>query len=1003
MPGSSKAREEGDFFPSFLSQSPPDPVHEHTPDPPKRSLTPRGHIFRDFTEAHRNITGNNRLKTSNPFATPTHGSSNDIPLQDLSNPSLPNSGAKMLGSQTPRPPDDFVLPYPQRSDNGRSLTDPKRISRSSSFCASTSGFEDVSSVSSKEAACEATDKNTEAGTAKSTIGKLLTQYVEPGIRVGSSHGTSDKDYVIAFPKLRGRKQNASQPGRSQSISPCQKLSAQTSFHGGSLAVNYQSKPLHATPTHSVSPKKSISDSPDADVKIRTRPSSHADVTITESDPSFMDEDALRYLRHGHHSLLPMPLRVPSDANDVFADPIHEPGPIDGTDAFFEDGEYFESRSDPFKYDSREYRAALQASREREVSRALEVGAEMDGALAAPGNSSADKEAVSPDDECVKSGPRQHLGQSAGNFCDSTTLDALRGIGPKPPCDEADIRVIVLALQAQGHVLNNEEAQNHLFGRDVKKDSGTPPGIPNETTKEGDWVTEATSEIEVGTGATAPSSDGRASCVIKATGSSVADVSDHESDGVPLRRFNSRNHILRHPPGAMNTSQRNYNVRDLKHTDQRVMVPRPNFPRVNGFVQNSLRIKPDGPPKPGAHPFPPSMRPQIPNPFTRRRSGYHRAGPNSYFTYARDRTKSSKYDFRDSASSYGQASTMNRAAGDTYGTLPSTSMGSINTQKVLELANTQANPYDEQPEPTEEVQKPALDRARNIEDAYFDPGEQSRAATTVSLAADNRVTPTDRTFPFPLLDLREAQEIQRKQRESGNADETEDSTTRYQRAMSGTVRRDTATMSGTGRPDGVTPTQVQQPRRAYIHRNSSARRRASTLSSNFSPPAWLVSRESFHDTPTPTPTAGRHGSMTPITTFDTASSRAPRFQWFTVGQPPRQPRLLPVDKSARRTGGHAVDEPSISDVESGDTGNISPWGCQRRKQFFYITLVMSILPFFGVMALYGSFNTLLASYTEGKVFRFTKKQRKAIKSMLVAEAIIYVVIAVVVILVQFFKA
>ena len=156
MSGSGKPREEGDFFPSFLGHSPPEPVHETTPDRPKRSLTPRGHIFRDFSEAHRNITGSNRFKSNNPFATPPPDSSNDIPLQDLSSPCLPNSSGRMLGGQPPRRPSDFVLPYPQRSDNGRSLTDHNRISRGFSVCASSSGFEDVSSVSSKDAACEAT-------------------------------------------------------------------------------------------------------------------------------------------------------------------------------------------------------------------------------------------------------------------------------------------------------------------------------------------------------------------------------------------------------------------------------------------------------------------------------------------------------------------------------------------------------------------------------------------------------------------------------------------------------------------------------------------------------------------------------------------------------------------------------------------------------------------------------------------------------------------------------
>ncbi|KAK7935244.1 hypothetical protein PG985_000739 [Apiospora marii] len=949
MTGSNKLREEGDFFPSFLDQSPPEPALDQTPDRPKRSLTPRGHIFRDFGEAHRNITRNNRLKSNNPFATPPpHDSSNDIPLQDFSSPSLPDSNGKMLDNRMPRRPSDFVSPYPQRSDNGRSLTSNKQISRSSSICAPSEAFEDVSSLSSEDATCEATAKNQTTDVSKGTVGKIMGQHVEKGIRKRPSHGSLERDFFLALPKLRGPAQRGSQPAQSHSNSSYQRLYADENRLAGLPADNRHSKALLSTPTHNVSPNSSTLDVPEGDARIRTRPLSHEDITITESDPSFIDEDTLRYLRHGHRSLLPSPLRVPSDAHNVFADPIRKPDQTVEANSSFGSGSFFESHSDPFKYDSREYRAALQAAREREVSQALEVGVDTEYALTHPEPMPTGKNAVTIKNDDTTPTTRPHLGQSKGSFFDATTLDALRGHGPKPPCDESEIRMIVMTLAAQGHVLNNEEAQKHLFGSEAEKGSVTPARVPKEATKEGDWVTEATSEVEFDTGATAQSSNNH---IIKATGSSVADVSDRESDGAPLRRFNSRNHILRHPPSDVNaSSERCY--------------PQANFA-----------------------PLPPNMRPQISNPFTRRRSRYQRAEPSSYFSYARDRTKASKYDFRDSASSYGQVGAMGQAIGGTYDTLPSTSMGSINTNEVLELANAHNNAHDDQRQPDTQPQKPASGPDHNIEDAYFDPGERRQTVASASLP-DNSNTPTGLTFPFPLLDLNEAQDLQRKQRESGATDETEDSTRRYERAMSGTSGRNVAT-----------PSQPQQPRRAYIHRDSNTRRyrRASTLSSNFAPPAWLASRDEFPDTPTSA--TGERGSGTPMTTYNTGSSKAPRFKWFTIGQLPRRPRLLPVDKSARRNGGHAVDEPSVGDVESAEANIDSPWGCQRRKQFFYMTLVLSILPFFGLMALHGSFNTLLASYTDGKVFRFTKKQRDTIKLMLVTEAVVYILIAIIVILVH----
>lgn len=243
MTGSSKPRDEGDFFPSFLNQTPPEPVLEETPDRPKRSLTPRGHIFRDFGEAHRNITGNNRLKSNNPFATPPHDSSNDIPLQDLSSPSLPDSSGKMLGNQTPRRPSDFVSAYPSRSDHGRSLTSNKRISRSSFVCAPSDAFEDVSSLSSEEATCEAAAKNQTTDVSKSTVGKILDQYVETGTRRGSSHGILDRDFVLALPKLRSHNQDDCQPARSHVNSAYQRLHADGNGLVGSPAVSLTSQYL----------------------------------------------------------------------------------------------------------------------------------------------------------------------------------------------------------------------------------------------------------------------------------------------------------------------------------------------------------------------------------------------------------------------------------------------------------------------------------------------------------------------------------------------------------------------------------------------------------------------------------------------------------------------------------------------------------------------------------------------------------------------------------------
>ncbi|KAI0126933.1 hypothetical protein BJ170DRAFT_596498 [Xylariales sp. AK1849] len=1006
-----QTREEGDCFP-FALESPDTSSPEQTPAKPKRSLTPRGPLFPNLDEAHRNITS--RLASNNPFRKPfgESQSSQGIALQDLSIPTSPDDiGNTGYPCAMRRHASDFVSPNPSRLMSGRSLTDRRGIAMPSGEVVSANIIPPESSrLRTGEDLQPASPKDQYPYTSGSTVDKILDQYAAPSSDcISSSLGSSGLTYAF------DHKQQAytfEPPFRKDGVA------ARPGFRGEDLRIS--SKPRKKAQKEASSPpqfrqtekgtdKGADLEKPQAEVKrpriellsfaspsemamnsrLRGRfsmvaePSQSRRASHVEDPENFVDSDwvtnegtsagadeSLGTLRRNGHDLIPQPLRIPSNRGQ-------EKPSKTGFDAYFSDTESsvggdarssVGSNGEPFRYDNEHYLRVRRLRKEKEVSRALRHLSHMETHTAGVfenlepdpvgGTDAQDFASKTPVNLARPPMPRS---RPEGSFFDPIAFRALHGDA------EVDnhVRVVINQTLAGGH--EDVKANNDTFGLTVPRDSLPTGSSPQGLATDPDWVTEATSEVGFGDVA---SHSRPLNPHIKATGSSLADYSDDGYAGHTGRfpgRLGSRDQILQHPSGeSLSTG---YELRSLKDTKQTVLLPRSHVQRVNGFAQNSIRLTPRIP-----NPANTYHGRQISNPFSR---SYKRAEASSYFKYKTDRNAPSKYEFRDSTSEYTPAVNSDQAVCGTHGNLQSDTMASITTAELLDADADSFTGGDDGSHRDGEDLNDTLKRGHSRRPAQLTLPSQRDRFEPSTFDYDDKPTPmtpiaygdgpasSGSKFKFPLLDLSEAQVVQKARRESGETDEAEDSAARYERAYS----------NSSYHPRMALP----RPSAAYM-RNDLYVRRGSHLSSTFTPPNWKNGRGGS-DTP---------GQPTPATCIGAEMPTVPKRCWF--GRKNSQPRLLPLDKRVRRHGSdrtlESVIQRDIEPVEAAEDHCVSNGTSSRRQLFFSVMASLSILPFFALLVLNGTFDSSLAWFTSGEAYRLTKHQRKLIKWELLFGTIVY---------------
>lgn len=128
-----------------------------------------------------------------------------------------------------------------------------------------------------------------------------------------------------------------------------------------------------------------------------------------------------------------------------------------------------------------------------------------------------------------------------------------------------------------------------------------------------------------------------------------------------------------------------------------------------------------------------------------------------------------------------------------------------------------------------------------------------------------------------------------------------------------------------------------------------------------------------------------------------------------------PRLQPHGWYQRRGAAPQSTDPSLAQIHLGEQPNpvndaivsrrrrqhhepsISGLGQQRRRVFFMIIAIASILPFISPIALCGGFNTALQWHTRGEVDRFSPRQTRFLFIEMIASVVVLTAVVVFVVL------
>ncbi|KAI0547139.1 hypothetical protein F4679DRAFT_597935 [Xylaria curta] len=518
------------------------------------------------------------------------------------------------------------------------------------------------------------------------------------------------------------------------------------------------------------------------------------------------------------------------------------------------------------------------------------------------------------------------------------------------------------------------------GKDIQDHHDTRNNIRNDRhdilSEDSDWVTEATTDAGFGFSNNALSGQPLTER-FKRAGSSIADYSDDGNESA-VDRFGSREHIIPQLTGEEKIKP--YDLQRLNGSKLAFLLPRQH----NAFLRNANCLWASTIPQ-GQSQFHPRILSQHTN--TYQNTGSRR------LVFNFDQNAPPKYEFRDSVSDYEPAKSSTKAnCGtnhyDTYGSLPSSisktgeDLPNATTDSLFDRSadlDANQNPSDRSYRQSKTCQTPrhsqdlrlsiyAADRQRQLKER-----DRQEFAIASSYYDPPSVSSVRSKFNFELLPLDQALHRNKQQRECGETNETETATTRLKRKQSF--------------PSPISPTNnLERPAKVFFTSRD--------LSINFSTPNWRVhDQNSDVDTPTPF-LMGQRNEIGPNTIRGCQQNIRLRYM------DPLSPFGIP--SIARHPhngfGEHPIParnrlrlKPPRTYIAPDDY--VSDRADRIRRLFFCIIIVLSILPFVGVLALGGAFREAFKWATCGEVDRLTARQRRFIKWMLFVEGMIYASVVV----------
>ncbi|RYP41119.1 hypothetical protein DL767_001280 [Monosporascus sp. MG133] len=987
-----------------------------TSSKPKRSFTPRGPIFSSLNDAHRNITSRH-LGTNEPSPR----------VSDQNDPSGNGDESGISQSESDNHPGDWDNTASSPAAFGRPIIDPKHHlpDEASTFLLPSSPA--GRSLTSSTSSCTTPTMPSNTKPSGNQITGRVEAFEREASRVDQAADRVDREVnrvVCEVNWVDDRVEKMETLPPSTSVSTVDRIfdeytagdrEAQPFTPAEGHLYTFQGANLARGASPSEPPTSSLPSSPRVDAQLApSKELVDSDLAAPESSISdsqhLLDaEEQVDQLRSVHHSLAPLPLRIPSrrefKSPDFFTDVESSiNGEHDDT-----------SNEDPFKYDSERYQKFLRPTKERDISRALRRLSRLEqaseGTLVSPEGSPNGKAAASERQTITRKRSRDAApwflrDKPNGRFFNPSPLQSAADADTEP----RDVKVVIHhapEFEPDEKVHQDkaiERPKNHL---NVGGTGGR--SFPRDATSDGGWVTEATSDI--GSAADIGSDGPFPTTGFKQAGSSIADYSD-DDDEIDHNRgpFTSREHILHHPRSEAQVNS--YELRSLKNTKQSVFLPRTRGHEVSAFPQNSVRLFSTQTVKPtDAGGRRPSAIRQLSNPF--RQGSYRRADADSSFPFKPRGNGASKYEFRDSASECTPAIESNQATCGTITSLPSRAASKRRTgsgitvgltidttDRGLEVEGGQNRAHQPRlgsPQNAQKMQKWAREagfidetlpsnylyrRPRNMElDKQFAMGAPGSFDHEPASAC---------SFGFELLPLDEAQAKLKRQRDSGETDETEPASVRFKRV------RSVASSQACSNSSPLQPPTAARLRRDQ-HQNALE---------PLSPLSWYL--KTMPQGPTTPRTAMQHDDLisptsdrsllggsnglqsplTPATDYGLFSPTMPAHGWYGKNGSER----LPLD---RRAQGDAVRQMSHKAMNSGSepscragVGHISSKAQVRYMCWFSIMVVLSILPFFAVLVLTGVFDDSLAWFTRGEVRHLAHRQREIIKTLFAMECVLY---------------
>ncbi|TGJ83265.1 hypothetical protein E0Z10_g5473 [Xylaria hypoxylon] len=496
-------------------------------------------------------------------------------------------------------------------------------------------------------------------------------------------------------------------------------------------------------------------------------------------------------------------------------------------------------------------------------------------------------------------------------------------------------------------------------------------------EDGDWVTEATSDA--GFGFTPSPLPGRhLTGGPKKAGSSLADYSDDDCEDM-ADRFGSHERIIQHLGG--DDQYKSYNVRRSNGSKFAVLLPR----RYNALPDNVGR-RWGSTTQQEAGQFRHQILRKGTNPYREVSSKRSETSGRLFFDF--DQNAPPRYEFRDSISEYEPATASSKAncgtqKYDTNGSLlsPVSYLREENRPSTTDAHFEQSADFDADRNASDRFSQPnkACQARLRSQDTRFSIDELNRRkqleevdkrrfASASSYYDPPSANSVRSKFNFELLPLNLAQQKNKRQRNSGETNETETTTARLKRKQS--VR-------------SINPetSPLEPPTKVFFT--------SPELSLNFSSPNWQTRNLDPEDTPTPfamgrlnraaSGPSRKYRKVSSLGFTDNSSSLSTQSVTRRLCYNKWERRLEQAENRPWRKPRPGLIAPDDYVSDRADSA---------RQSCFCLLVILSILPFVGVLALSGAFSEAFKWATRGEVDRLTTRQRRFIKWMLLAECILY---------------